>query len=127
MSHSLRMILRLVMPAAAVLLLSGVAFADAIDGDWCQPKDGRRFSIRGAEIVTPGGTRMNGDYQRHYYTYVIPAPEPFAGQTVHMTLRDENTVHLRVGEATTGEPEVWIRCSPTTSQRDDGARPVPLG
>jgi hypothetical protein len=122
MVQSLRMILRLLLPAAAVLLLSGVAFADAIDGDWCQPKDGRHFSIRGAEIVTPGGKRMSGDYQRHYYNYVIPAPEPSAGQTVHMMLWDENTVHLRVGEGTAGEPEVWIRCSPTTSERDDAKR-----
>ena len=101
--------------ALAVTFFAAPAFADAIDGDWCQPKDGRRFAIRGAQIVTPGGKQMQGDYRRHNFSYVIPAPEPSAGQTVHMTLWDENTVHLRVGEGTAGEAEVWIRCSPTTS------------
>jgi len=127
MSKSLRITLRLLAPAAALFLFAGEAAADAIDGDWCQPKDGRRLSIRGAEIVTPGGKRMNGDYQRHFYSYVIPAPEPSAGQTVHMTLQDENTVHLRVGDGTAGDAEVWIRCSPSISRRDDATVPTPLG
>ncbi|MDB5598279.1 MAG: hypothetical protein JWN71_323 [Xanthobacteraceae bacterium] len=89
------------------------AMADSIDGDWCQPKDGRRFSIRGPAIVTPGGAKMEGDYQRHFFTYVVPAGEPSAGATIHMTLRGEMRVDLRVGDA--GEPEVWVRCSATTS------------
>jgi hypothetical protein len=114
MNH-IRVFLFPLVAALAVLFFAAPAFADAIDGDWCQPKDGRRFSIRGAQIVTPGGKSMEGDYQRHYFNYVIPAPEPSAGQTIRMTLWDENTVHLRVGEGTAGEPEVWIRCSPTTS------------
>jgi len=120
----------LLYPFATVLalaLLACPAFADAIDGDWCLPKSGRHFSIRGDEIVTPGGKRMNGDYQRHYFSYVIPAPEPSAGQTVYMTLWDENTVHLRLGKETSDKPEVWIRCSPTTSMREGDARPAPRG
>src|SRR5262245_46146015 len=45
---------------AGALLLAEAACADAIDGQWCYP-DGRRFSIRGPEIVTPAGTRMRGN------------------------------------------------------------------
>jgi hypothetical protein len=108
--------------ALGVLLSTTSVFADAIDGDWCH-KDGRRFSIRGPQIVTPGGKQMEGDYARHWFNYVVPAPEPGAGQTVFMQLLDENTVHLRLGSARAGDPETWIRCSPTTSGLD-GRPPV---
>jgi hypothetical protein len=96
-------------------LIAGPAFADAIDGDWCHPPDGRRFSIRGPAIVTPGGKQTGGDYSRHAFNYVVPAPEPGSGKTVFMTLLDENHVHLRLGEASAANPETWVRCSPSTS------------
>ncbi len=102
--------------AAVLLVLSTVpAWADAIDGDWCHQATGRRFSIRGPQIVTPGGRQMEGDYSRHWFNYVVPAPEPGAGKTVFMQLLDENTVHLRLGDSNAANPETWIRCSPTTS------------
>ena len=94
-------------------LLASPAFADAIDGNWCH-SDGRRFTIRGPEIVTPGGLRMEGNYSRHWFSYIAPAPEPGAGQTVFMTLLDENTVNLRLG-AETSASETWVRCSPSVS------------
>jgi hypothetical protein len=98
----------------AVALLSGPAFADAIDGDWCH-HDGRRFSIRGPQLVTPGGKHMEGNYSRHWFSYVVPAPEPGGGQTVFMALLNENTVETRLGAETGGTAETWIRCSPSTS------------
>ena len=103
-----------------VVLLAAPACADAIDGDWCHTPDNRRISIRGPEMVTPGGKQMQGNYTRHYFTYVVPAPEPLAGETVHMQLLNENTVHLRVGDATGNTAETWVRCSPSIS-----AFPVP--
>ena len=99
--------------ALAFVLVAVPALADAIDGDWCFMKDGRRFTIRGPEIVTPGGKKMQGDYGRHSFSYVAPAPEPGAGETVFMSLLDENTVHLRVGA--NGATETWLRCSPSIS------------
>jgi hypothetical protein len=45
----------------------------------------------------------------------VPASEPGAGKTVFMMLLDENTVHLRLGEAFAANPETWIRCSPSVS------------
>ncbi len=100
--------------AALALALTGApAFADAIDGDWCH-KDGRRFSIRGPALVTPGGKHMQGDYGRHEFSYVVPAPEPGSGQTVFMALLNENTVEMRLG-AQSAKPETWIRCSPSVS------------
>ena len=111
--------LKTFIPALAFVLalgvLAGPAFADAIDGNWCH-NDGRRFSIRGPEIVTPGGKQMEGNYSRHAFSYVVPAPDPGAGQTIFMTLMNENTVHLRQGEASAGTaPETWVRCSPSIS------------
>jgi hypothetical protein len=101
--------------AGAGLLSPQLAHADAIDGNWCHP-DGRRFSIQGPEIVTPAGTRTSGNYDRHFFSYVIPDPEPAAGQTVFMTLYNENIVHLRAGETDRTAPgEVWNRCAPSIS------------
>lgn len=99
--------------AFAFVAIATPALADRIDGDWCHMKDGRRFSIHGSEIVTPGGKKMQGDYGRHSFSYVVPAPESGAGQTIFMTLMDENTVHLRVGVE--GALETWQRCSPSIS------------
>lgn len=107
---------------ALVLAMSaGPALADIIDGDWCFMKDGRRFSIRGPEIVTPGGKKMQGNYSRHSFTYVVPAPEPGAGETVSMSLLNEETVGVRVGAE--GAEETWRRCSPSTST----LRRLPVG
>src|SRR5665647_972889 len=100
--------IKIVVAALALSALALPAFADAIDGNWCHD-DGRRFVIRGPEIVTPGGKRMEGHYSRHGFNYTVPAPEPGAGQTIVMTLANENTVHLRHGEATSAA-EVWVRC-----------------
>ena len=101
--------------AFGLLLLADPSFADAIDGDWCHQVSGRRLSIRGPQIVTPGGKQMEGDYSRHWFNYVVPAPEPGAGQTVYMQLLDEDTVYLRLGDASAANPETWIRCSPSIS------------
>jgi hypothetical protein len=104
-------------PLAFVFTISP-AFADAIDGNWCH-SDGRRFTIRGPAITTPGGSRIQGEYDRHHFTYQIPTPEPRAGEKVFMTLMGEYLVHLRVGgEASSAGPvEEWNRCGPSISRR----------
>jgi hypothetical protein len=99
--------------AAALVCAAAPALADAIDGDWCQ-SDGRHFSIRGPDIVTPAGVRMQGDYARHFFTYKPPASERGAGGTILMRLVNENTVHLSYGEGA-ASPEVWLRCTPSVS------------
>ena len=53
--------------ALGLAMLAGPAFADAIDGNWCH-SDGRRFTIRGPEIVTPDGKRMDGNYSPYFGT-----------------------------------------------------------
>jgi hypothetical protein len=100
--------------AAAVLLASaGACFADAIDGDW-RRADGKRMSIRGPEIVTPGGKQTRGDYTRHSFSYVIPPGESGAGDLVQILLRGEYLAQARQG-AESSPWQDWRRCSATTS------------
>ncbi len=103
--------------AVVALVLAGAglalpARADAIDGNWCHA-DGRRMSIQGSQMVTPGGNRLEGRYSRHHFAYTVPTSEPAAGQLVDMTLLDEYTVHVRTG--TEGAPETWKRCAASVS------------
>jgi hypothetical protein len=112
--------IRLLVVAFALLVPVKPALADSIDGNWCH-NDGRHFNIRGPEIVTPGGVRMEGSYSRHAFSYRTPMSEPGAGQTVDMSLADENTVYLRRGDVVAaGAPETWRRCSPSISWRATG-------
>jgi hypothetical protein len=100
----------------SLMSAGGAARADAIDGNWCGPDD-RSLTIAGPQITTPGGTKMRGDYDRHGFSYVVPAREPNAGATVVMALRDEHTVHLRLrtqGAAEDGPVQVWKRCNLST-------------
>ena len=102
------------LPAATglVLLLTCTtgARADVIDGNWCHA-DGRRLSIHGPQIVTPRGARLQGDYTRHSFVYVVPTGEPGSGETVSMILLSEYLMHARQGGD--GAPvQVWNRCPP---------------
>ena len=81
--------------------------ADAIDGDWCR-SDGKRMTIRGPAIVTPGGQPTSGDYTRHYFSYVIPPGEPGAGATISIQLLGEYVAHARQGAD--GSVQEWRRC-----------------
>ena len=96
-------------------LLAAPAYADAIDGHWCHDQTHRRIEISGPSIVTPSGARIDGSYTRHAFSYVVPAKEPGAGQTVAMTLLNEVTVRVDAGP---GANEIWVRCAPPTSLRD---------
>ena len=106
--------------ATCGLLLLGAtgAMADVIDGHWCFP-DGKRISIQGPHVVTPAGSSIQGDYARHFFSYVVPQAEAGAGQTVSMTLLNEDTVRLSIGVAPSwsydGTGEIWHRCGPPTS------------
>jgi hypothetical protein len=109
----------LVLPLAALLLAAPLAdaTADVIDGDWCFA-DGRRFEIRGPDIVTPAGSRTTGEYSRHHFSYVVPKSDPDAGKTIDMRLMNENTVFLWLGGQTSeteAPPQVWHRCLPAVS------------
>ncbi len=94
-----------------VLTLPHMARADAIDGAWCHEK-GRRMVITGPSILTPGGTKAQGDYGRHDFAYTVPAGEPGAGTRILMVLMGETRVRVQEGDAA---PVVWERCGPSVS------------
>lgn len=108
----------LVLSTVAALLPAGPARADAVDGDWCF-SDGRRMSINGPEIITPGRTRTEGDYDRHAFSYTVPKNEPGAGTVVSMVVIDDDTLFLNQGAKQSfpaAKPqEVWHRCGPPIS------------
>ncbi len=91
-------------------VLSAPAFADAIDGDWCF--GGHHMNIDGSTILTPARNKIQGQYLRYRFNYVVPANETGAGAEINMVMiRGKEIVHLsRAGKS--GEPEVWHRCKP---------------
>lgn len=100
------------LPLAALLslplLLSALpARADAIDGEWCNA-DGLRLVIEGRTITTPGGSKAEGAYGRHVFSYRAPAGDPDAGADVRLTLMNEVTVH----HTSNASPamQVWRKC-----------------
>lgn len=95
---------------ATVLLSSSPAWADRIDGNWCH-RDGRDMSIDGPTIVTPGGTEMTGQYDRHGFEYVVPEGEAGAGVEVVMRQLNETTIEVMTVTGGSSSPwEVWRRC-----------------
>jgi hypothetical protein len=105
---------RIVATLAAALWLGGIAVAcaDKIDGAWCR-ESGERLSIDGPAIVTPAGTATNGQYSRHFFSYVVPPGEPDAGVTVQMRLLNEETMQSRTGQD--APVLTWHRCTPAVS------------
>jgi hypothetical protein len=99
--------------AMVAVVRSGVARADSIDGHWCAP-DGRHLTIAGMSIVTPGGTKMSGDYTRHSFAYVAPTGDPDAGAAINLRLLDEDTVRS-VSSDPANPSAVWRRCRAETS------------
>jgi hypothetical protein len=93
-------------------LATGAARADKIDGSWCD-STGQRLSIDGPAIVTPGGHAITGDYNRHHFSYVVPADEPNGGATMQLRLLNEETMQRRAGPGTT--VETWHRCATPVS------------
>ena len=109
MGVSARAFLTASIVAAVCAGTSPDARADAIDGMWCEGS--RSMRIDGPRIVTPGGTSMTGDYDRHGFRYVIPPGEDGAGKTVNMILLGEYDLDVTVGEGATRR---WRRCKLTS-------------
>ena len=93
------------------VLLTTPALADAIDGAWC--REGLRLMISGPAIITAGGTKTQGNYSRHAFSYVAPVSDPGAGGTISMLLLNEDTMQLRASPE--ASPETWLRCGPPIS------------
>ncbi|MGE0735261.1 MAG: hypothetical protein AB7G15_13450 [Alphaproteobacteria bacterium] len=109
MRHGMRLLTAAV--CAAVWGYCQPALADAIDGDWCR-KDGKHMNIQGPAIVTPGGHKITGDYDRHGFSYVVPPGEPGTGDKVSIQLLGEHLAHARQGADPTVQE--WRRCQPVS-------------
>jgi len=104
------MMLRLMLLTWLALVAGAAsARADAIDGQWCFGSS--HFEINGPKIRTPGGNDIVGNYDRHGFSYVVPANEPGTGAQIIMVLLNEETVQLTRG---TSAPETWKRCKPVS-------------
>ena len=103
----------------AVTLSAPEVRADQIDGHWCLKKPSKHLSIDGPNIVTPHGTRMKGEYDRHGFTYQIPKNEPGAGSFVVMEQLGDDEIHVRTGpdrkSAKKAKPQSWGPCPPNIS------------
>jgi hypothetical protein len=97
--------------AALLLATTGPAFADAIDGHWCDTGT-RHMEISGPSITTPTGASLSGEYNRHGFKY----QEPSDGKPIVMVLLNEVTLRLKAGDR---PEEIWHRCAAPTSQRDN--------
>lgn len=108
--RSRSLVLAVGVAASAVGWSCGPAWADAIDGDWCNGAN--HLEIQGSTIVTPGRNKIQGQYGRYRFVYVVPAGEVGAGGEITMVMiRGQELVQLtRPGQ--TGGPEVWRRCKP---------------
>ena len=100
--------------APVISILSATpALADKIDGEWCHQSSS--LKIDGPAIRTPGGSTITGDYNRHGFTYTVPANEAGAGTRIVMVLRGEELMELTRAPAGVPQPtEQWVRCKPVS-------------
>lgn len=93
-------------------LSASSSFADQIDGTWCSPT-GESMTIKGEQVVTPGGNAITGRYTRHHFDYEVPGSEKNAGDVVSADqINDENiqVKILRGAERIREKSVIWQRC-----------------
>ena len=92
------------------LLLATPAFADSIDGDWCN-KDGSHLRIDGPAITLGSGPSIMGKYGRHAFSYVAPQGDPESGKEIFFALRSETEMRrVRDPMAMPEHEDLWQRC-----------------
>ena len=99
------------------VLMSGAAWADAIDGTWCAERDNRQITIEGPSATFPGGQKVTGDYTRHSFAYEVPPPLAGAGERIDMRLLGETVLRaitISADGKTRSMPELWRRCEQTS-------------
>lgn len=99
--------------AALTVLTVTPARADSIDGEWCAPEGGKSLHIEGATIRTPGGKQVQGDYRRYSFTYLAPAGDWEAGQTIDLQFIRRTGVRVMIRG--TGGESLWKPCPPGVS------------
>ena len=99
---------------AFLLLLPTAAFADKIDGMWCNEAGGR-VDIDVPKISLSGKSEFDGQYSRHEFLYTVPEGEDHAGDQIYMRLMgEENMTSFTMKEGKGIEPVAWKRCAQTS-------------
>jgi hypothetical protein len=62
----------------------------------------------------PEGTKTEGNYSRHAFSYTIPSPDQSAGAQGFMLLVNELTIRLRIAADLTAPTQIWNRCDVTS-------------
>ena len=94
---------------------TGVARADAIDGDWCN-QDGSQVFIDGNSIRLTDGTVVAGTYTRHQFSYVAPPGDFEAGKEILFVQRSEEEMRrVRDPQAMPEHADIWQRCRNTSA------------
>ena len=102
--------------AIVLAVVAGSAHANRLDGIWCSP-DGRRITVDGLDVITPGGQRTTGVYGTHDFSFAVPENERDAGAVIWMKLVDENTARVSTVSNEPSEPPphgLWRRCAYTS-------------
>ena len=91
---------------SVVVFCVGPVWADSLDGDWCNPTDGK-LTIDGATIITPTGHSVKGNYGRHRFDYIAPAGDWQAGKSIVIQQYNEQLMELRIGDQ---QGRKWRSC-----------------
>ena len=91
---------------AGFCLVSTSALADALDGDWCNPNDGK-LTVDGSKIITSGGVEVIGNYTRHRFEYTAPAGDWQAGKSIILRQFSDELMELSIGG---GKGVPWRPC-----------------
>lgn len=102
--------------AAIIILVAATqpALADQIDGNWCSP-DGQSISVDGPNVVTPGGSKISANYDRHHVDFQIPEGEPHSGDRFSADQLNDDQISVsitRARDARAGKAVIWTPCRP---------------
>ena len=96
--------------SAALALIPAHAFADRIDGDWCDPA-GAHLKIDGPQIQLGAAPPVMGKYSRHAFSYLAPQNDSEAGSEIFFILRSEDEMRrVREPNAMPEHSDIWRRC-----------------
>jgi hypothetical protein len=100
--------------ATLAALFPGAAFADSIDGDWCN-RDGSHLRINGPTIELKPGEILQGKYARHAFSYFAPKDDSEFGTEIYFILRSEDEMRrVRDPAAMPEHADIWQRCQTTS-------------
>jgi len=95
---------------AACLLFATPAFADRIDGNWCNA-DSARIEINGPKISLNSKPAFEGQYSHHEFLFTVPEGEDHAGDQIYLRLRgEEDMTSYTIKNDNPVDPVEWKRC-----------------